>query len=133
VKTYIGYRVDGSCAVEVHCEPLVSRGRPSRSVCMGDVAESEIIYFLRSRLDLRYESPGFCWGRPGARALQLAVALLADAIGEDHALECYEDFCGDVVVKLRDRWELTDDDILGWYRGWKTRAQEASPEELVGA
>jgi hypothetical protein len=127
MKTYRGYRAGGCCAVEV------SRARWSRSrLCSGD---TEIItWYLPSQLGLHYHFPGFDWGPSGQKPgmLQFALAILVDALGEEMALECYEDFQASVAATLGDTWTMTDDDIFDWYRRWKAPCQETSLEELVG-
>ncbi|BBK33265.1 hypothetical protein EDC65_4110 [Stella humosa] len=68
---------------------------------------------LDPRLDLRRLSPaGFEWTYEGAGPQQLALALLADHLGDDaRALALHEDFMADVVAVLDNAWELTSDDI----------------------
>lgn len=134
MKTYRGYRAGGGCAVEVHCEPSAAQRHRPRAACGVDEIDAGTMYFLPSRLDLAYHSPtGFEWGYGGSGPAQLALALLADAIGEDLALECYHDFKWAVIAKLEDTWELSEDDLFAWHRNWKARSQEESPEELVRA
>jgi hypothetical protein len=135
MKTYRGYRAGGGCAIEVHCGALVTRGLKSPSACVPDDAADAVTYFLPSRLDLLYITPGFDWGRQGSkpRMEQLALALLADAVGEDLALEVYEWFAASVIATCnQDALAMTDEDVMHWCRCWKDRAQKASPEELVG-
>ncbi len=70
---------------------------------------------LNPRLDLRAHSPmGFNYGYGGSGPAQLALALLADALGDDkRALRFYQDFKFKVIGRLKgDRFELTRDDIL---------------------
>lgn len=74
---------------------------------------------LPHRLDLKNHSPlGFWWGQSGSGAAQLALALLADHLGNDvQALKHYVPFMG-VLLKLQDAegnpvasWSLTSADI----------------------
>lgn len=69
---------------------------------------------LRLRLDLRNHSPsGFEWGYGGSGAAQLAVAILADHLGDDEqALNLYQRFKWDVIAQLpRNSWTLTGEEI----------------------
>jgi len=101
MKTYRGYRAGGGCAVEVHCEPSPAQGRRPRAACGADDVDAGMTYFLPSRLDLVHHSPtGFEWGYNGSGPAQLALALLADALGEDLALKCYQDFKSAVIAIL---------------------------------
>ncbi len=68
---------------------------------------------LRLRLDLCNHSPtGFEWGYGGSGPAQLALALLADALGNDEtALGHYQEFKRAVVTGLPASWTLTEGDI----------------------
>ncbi len=71
-------------------------------------------YPLDPRNDLRDHSPtGYEWGYSGSGPAQLALALLADALGDDEeAQRHYQDFKFKVVGRLpHDRWELSQEDI----------------------
>lgn len=95
MKVYKGYRN--------HAETLVT-------VNDGDGARP-----LDLRLDLRNHSPdGFEWGYNGSGPAQLALALLADAIGDDRALELYQRFKFKVIGPLPQEqdWTLTEEQIL---------------------
>ena len=73
---------------------------------------------LNPRLDLRQHSPtGFEWGSCGSGPAQLALAMLADHLGDDEqALNLYQRFKWAVIAELpRKRWTLTSreiDDVL---------------------
>lgn len=74
---------------------------------------------LPERHDLRNHSPtGLEWGYAGSGPAQLALALLADAVGDDQvALDNYMEFKFRVVAKLpRDGWGMTDEDVLAKLR-----------------
>ncbi len=68
---------------------------------------------LPPRHDLRLLSPaGFEWTYEGAGPAQLALALLADHLGDDKAaLAAYERFMREVVAQLDNAWRLTSADI----------------------
>ena len=68
---------------------------------------------LNPRLDLWNHSPtGFEWGYGGSGPAQLALALLADHLGDDaEALALCEPFMQRVVAELDNSWELTSADI----------------------
>jgi hypothetical protein len=87
---------------------------------------------LPLRLDLINKSPtGFSWGYNGSGPAQLALALLADAIGDEEALKIYQSFKNYYVVVLPSEWYApaeeirdlanhlkTSQDVPGGY-GWR--------------
>jgi hypothetical protein len=95
MKTYYGYR-DADNIPKVTMEMIV--GRP-----------------LDPRLDLDNHSPtGFEWGYAGSGPAQLALALLADALGDDErALRFHQSFKFLVVARLPKAgpWTLTSVEI----------------------
>jgi len=68
---------------------------------------------LDPRLDLKRLSPtGFEWTYEGNGPAQLALALLADHLGDDRrALALYEPFMRALVADLDNSWELTSAEI----------------------
>jgi hypothetical protein len=68
---------------------------------------------LDPRYDLKRLSPtGFEWTYEGHGPAQLALALLADHLGDDaRALALYQPFMRAVVAELDNSWELTSADI----------------------
>jgi hypothetical protein len=68
---------------------------------------------LNPRFDLWKHSPtGFEWGYGGSGPAQLALALLADHMGNEQALSLYQRFKSAVVAKLPEPgWSLTSHDI----------------------
>ena len=68
---------------------------------------------LPPRHDLKLLSrAGFEWTYEGAGPAQLALALLADHLGDDRAaLAGYERFMREVVAHLDNAWRLTSADI----------------------
>jgi hypothetical protein len=74
---------------------------------------------LDPRFDLARFSPmGFEWTYEGDGPRQLALALLADHLGDDaRALALAEAFMRQVVTELDNAWLLTGDDIDAALRG----------------
>lgn len=68
---------------------------------------------LNPRLDLYNHSPsGFEWGYGGSGPAQLALAILADCLGAEEALDFYQDFKRLVIANLPNRgWALTKEQI----------------------
>ncbi len=94
----------------------IYRGRRTETGCVVTVDGHD----LPPRLDLFNHSPtGFEWGYHGSGPAQLALALLADATGDDKlALRLYQDFKRDTIANYSqsefDDWQLTQD----WIRAW---------------
>ena len=98
MKHYVGGRTPLGCEVDVIDKEAPGGGYP-----------------LNLRLDLRNHSPsGPEWGYGGSGPAQLALALLADALGDDErAQRMYQDFKFRVVGRLpHDKWELSQEDIV---------------------
>lgn len=94
MKTYVGNRPDGPGSGDVRVN---EEGKPSRR--------------LNPRYDLRNHSPdGFEWGYEGSGPAQLALALVADATGDDElATAVYQNFKRKHIAPLQqDHWFLTD-------------------------
>lgn len=89
MKTYAGDRTIDGIVVTVDGEPL------------------------DQRLDVRtYSRNGFEWTYEGDESRQLALAILADHLGdEDHALRLVEPFMREVVANFDNTWEMTEDDV----------------------
>ena len=108
-RTYRGCREpDGSCVVWVE-ETVVS--------VIGDAAiGSSTERALPLQLEIRGHSPtGFQWGYSGSGPAQLALALLADALGEtEHAQMHYQDFKREFVSGWGDSWSITASEIRGF-------------------
>jgi hypothetical protein len=68
---------------------------------------------LDPRFDLkRFSAVGFEWTYEGDGPRQLALALLADHLGDDRkALDLTETFMRDVVSVLDNAWSLTGEEI----------------------
>jgi len=90
VKRYQGIREHGAAHVRVNGAPL------------------------NPRHDLHNHSPsGFEWGYGGSGPAQLALAILADHLQNDHlALELHQQFKWAVIANLSNsRWILTSEEI----------------------
>lgn len=70
-------------------------------------------YPLDQRLDLRrYSGNGFEWTYEGAESRQLALAILADHLGDaERALALVEPFMREVVANFDNTWEMTSEDV----------------------
>jgi hypothetical protein len=68
---------------------------------------------LNPRFDIRrFSATGFEWTYEGDGPRQLALALLADHLGDpQRALALTERFMREVVARLDNAWRLTSDDI----------------------
>ncbi len=68
---------------------------------------------LDERLDLKVISQnGFEWSYEGPEPAQLALALLADHLGDDRrALELHEPFMKAIVANFNNEWEMTSADV----------------------
>ena len=61
---------------------------------------------------VEFSKNGFEWSYEGPEPRQLALALLADHLGDDNrALALYDAFMRRVVADLDNSWELTSADI----------------------
>ncbi len=71
---------------------------------------------LELRHDLRNHSPtGAEWGYGGSGPAQLALGLLADALGEELALRHYQLFKREIVAGFEQQgWILTQAEIRCW-------------------
>jgi hypothetical protein len=69
---------------------------------------------LNLRLDLANHSPtGFEWGYGGSGPAQLALAMLADVIGDDEvALRLHQKFKWKVISRLSDEHWFMDADLV---------------------
>ncbi len=91
--------------------------RDKRGMChVWVIGEDGDAFGLPLRLDLRNHSPtGFEWSYLGSGPAQLALALLADATGNDVvATKSYQHFKRAVISVLprNKTWRLTQDDIV---------------------
>ena len=89
MKTYAGDRTIDGIVVTVDGEPL------------------------DQRLDMRrYSENGFEWTYEGPESRQLALAILADHLGDaNRALSLVEPFMREVVANFDNTWEMTGDDV----------------------
>jgi hypothetical protein len=71
------------------------------------------------RYDLRNHSPtGFEWGYGGRGPAQLALALLADVLGDDATAELlYQKFKWECIAIIKaDAWTMVEADVRDWVR-----------------
>ena len=89
MKTYAGDRTIDGLVVTVDDEPL------------------------DQRLDIRcFSDNGFEWTYEGPESRQLALAILANHLGDaDRALSLVEPFMRGVVANFDNAWEMTSDDV----------------------
>lgn len=67
---------------------------------------------LDPRFDLKVISrDGFEWSYEGEAPAQLALALLAEHLGDERALQRYEPFMRGVVANFNNEWEMSGEDI----------------------
>ena len=108
-RAYRGCREpDGSCVVWVQ-ETFVS--------VIGDAAiGNSTERTLPLQLGIRSHSPtGFQWGYGGSGPAQLALALLADALGDTELAQMhYQDFKRAFVASWGDSWSITASEIWGF-------------------
>lgn len=77
------------------------------------------VHRLDPRLDLRNHSPdGFQWSYGGSGPAQLALALVADATGDDElAQRVYQQFKFQIIGNLKDdSWNMTAGEIAKFAR-----------------
>lgn len=75
---------------------------------------------LDPRLDLRAHSPtGFNFGYGGSGPAQLALAILAHALGDDELASAhYQKFKFQVIAKLEESpWRITQQEVRAWIAG----------------
>lgn len=92
----------------------IYHGRRTEHGCAVDVEEDGEVFLLNPRLDLRNHSPtGLEWGYSGSGPAQLALALAADATGDDErAQHVYQRLKFKVVGSLpHEGWILTERQI----------------------
>lgn len=94
--------------------------RGERTPCADRVTRNGVP--LNPRLDLFNHSPdGFSWGYGGSGPAQLALALLADATGDDDlAVEAHQEFKEERIAPLAlKEWWMTAAEIREWARQWR--------------
>jgi len=101
MKTYHGRRTPRGYVVTVH---------------VSNEPGEEIVRPLNPRFDIRNHSPtGFEWGYGGSGPAQLALAICADALGEEVAPRVYQEFKRRVIAALphaASTFDLTLQEVL---------------------
>ncbi len=84
--------------------------------CAVQVVHDGDVHPLNPRLDLRDHSPtGLEWGYGGSGPAQLALAILAQVVGDERALALYQDYKWDVVTALPyASWTITSEQVERW-------------------
>ncbi len=92
------------------------KGQGAASEVSVTVVEDGAAYPLPSRLDLREHSVNLEWGYGMGGPAQLALAILADATGNNYYAERHHHwFKQDVVMRLPwDGWELPESRVWEW-------------------
>lgn len=113
---YVGTRTEGGCEV-VKEVGGVEAGR------------------LDPRVDLWNHSAEFEWGYGGSGPAQLALALLADATGEDRlAVALHQDFKFQFVGRLpKEGFEMTAEEIETWAEQAAKKLDLSDWEESEGS
>ena len=90
---------------------------------------------LAPRLDLAWHAASFRWGCRGLRTLQLALAILADYLGDDvRARSLYHRFAHETVecrLPLGSGFVLSGESIQRWMVGLNEAAPVCAPRERV--
>jgi hypothetical protein len=104
MKNYRGYRQ----------MRLDWESQPTTYHCWVNVEEEDQVHELPLRTDIRNHSPaGFEWGYQGSGPAQLALALVADCLGDRYAIACiYQPVKRLLVANLpMDGWGLTETEL----------------------
>ena len=103
----------------------VSKGLQPSGHLIVTIEENGVSRPLDPRTDLaNHSSTGFEWGYHGSGPAQLALAILADCIGEASAMEnkLYQLFKAAVVASLpKDEWFMTEDQVRAAVRKIRSR------------
>lgn len=117
----------------LHMMGPLYHGQPGASTYRVHVSEGCVLRPLRMRRDLRDHSPtGYCWGYLGSGPAALALALCADALGDDgRALRVYQTFKAKVVAALRqdEEWTISARSVVKVCEGIERELIEAERHE----
>lgn len=104
-------------------EPVYHGGRhPSGRAYVTVRQPGERATLLRWRLELYRHSPtGLEWGYGGSGPAQLALALLADATGDENlAISAHQEYKSAVVAGLSQAgWTLSRSQVLAWVKTYQ--------------
>lgn len=94
------------------------RSRDGGDALVEIIGEDGIRRRLNARLDIaNLSDEAFDWGNSSMATSQLAVAILADALGGKPARQHYSQFKWDKLLWLRaDSWTMDSDQVLAWMR-----------------
>lgn len=84
-----------------------------------NLASGPLAKTLPPRFSLANHSPtGFEWGYLGSGPAQLALAVAAYCLGDERALECYQElksgFFGNLSQAPGSFWEIWSEDVVAW-------------------
>jgi Family of unknown function (DUF6166) len=113
-----------------HTMKVYSGRRDQNGSAMVRVTKDGDSHALRLRLDLARHSPtGFEWGYAGSGPAQLALAILADALGDDQAaLRLHQRFKFRIICALKRNapWLLSEKQVLAAVKEIITKDGEQS-------
>ena len=110
---------------------IVYEGKRTEKECAVVKREDAEVLPLLPRLDLWDHSPtGFEWNYGGSGPAQLALALLADVLGDDEqALELHQPFKWEVISRLPvEGWQLRAEDVIETANRLQAERNAARPE-----
>lgn len=108
MKIYVGQRTEYG----VHVSVVQLRFPPKRTIMN--------VLDIHPSLEIVKHSPtGFEWGYAGSGPSQLALAILLDCVGIDHATRLYLPFKFDFIVRLprNEEWAISETTIKLWIDG----------------
>lgn len=102
----------------LHDSPVVKYAglrAPNRVTTVLRLHQNNKFTHLVPRDDLWHHAAQYDWGLADAGASRLALAILADAVGDDLAMAHYRSFTFAVVARLKkDKWNVGRDWVVAW-------------------